>query len=389
MSLSSVGTALLARLPEIGGQMAARIRSDVDTYRDASLVPPDSLVDSCIRNAGLVLGCFAHGDAPDVRSAWETGRIRAENGVPLADTLHAYRIAFELLWALMREEAGGHPEVTEADLLEGSSVLWTLFGRYAEGVATAYREKATELTSRAEARRSALAEALFTGVIADPATLGEAAGQLGLPEHGPYVVIAAAVSGGPGAEPLPGIEAALREVHVASTWRLLPEAQIGLVSLDPTDARSMGLRVLRRSRARIGTSPRFDSLRDTPKALRFARLALAGLPGTGPGLARFDDNPLAMLAAAAPSEAARLVELVLTPVLGLPTPERARLLETLGQWFAAGGSAAEVAARMFVHPNTVRYRIRRIEELTGRRLSDPRAVAEIGAALHTLHVLPR
>ena len=64
------------------------------------------------------------------------------------------------------------------------------------------------------ARRSALVEALFTGVIADRITLWDAARELGLPERGPYAVVAAAADS-PGMEPLPGVEAALRE----AIWR--------------------------------------------------------------------------------------------------------------------------------------------------------------------------
>ncbi|WP_417198272.1 helix-turn-helix domain-containing protein [Streptomyces stelliscabiei] len=57
------------------------------------------------------------------------------------------------------------------------------------------------------------------------------------------------------------------------------------------------------------------------------------------------------------------------------------MLQTLEHWFAAAGSATEAGRSLFVHPNTVRYRLRRVEELTGRSLTDPRAVAHIGAAL--------
>jgi DNA-binding PucR family transcriptional regulator len=176
------------------------------------------------------------------------------------------------------------------------------------------------------------------------------------------------------------VETALRQAHLPSAWRLLPDQQIGLVALTTPQAEATGLRILRRTGARVGVSPRFPSLRDTPQALRFARLALTDLPGNGPGVARFDDNPLAMLAAA-PAEAAHLVNVVLKPVLDLPGLERTRLLDTLEHWFAAGGSAATSAESLYVHPNTVRYRLRRIEELTGRSLSDPRTVTDFGAAL--------
>ncbi|MER6259283.1 helix-turn-helix domain-containing protein, partial [Streptomyces sp900105245] len=49
---------------------------------------------------------------------------------------------------------------------------------------------------------------------------------------------------------------------------------------------------------------------------------------------------------------------------------------------------ADAAEGLFVHPNTVRYRLRRIEELTGRSLTDPLTVADLGAALYALRLLP-
>ncbi|WP_406178314.1 PucR family transcriptional regulator [Streptomyces sp. NBC_00996] len=380
MDLSGVASALLARLPELGERMAQRIRAEVDAYQDASLIPFDSLRRSCTANADLILSHFHTADAPEPSPARETGRIRAEQGMPLADTLHAYRIGFELLWSEFIAEARTHPEVTDAQLVSQSAEIWALFGRYAEAVAAAHRETSAELTLQREARRSALVEALFTGVISDRTTLWEAARELGLPEQGPYAV-AVAVADAPGEEPLAGIEAALRQAQLPSAWRLLPDQQIGVVALTTPTAESTCLRTLRRARARVGVSPGFPSLRDVPQALRFARLALAGLPGAGPGVARFDDNLLAMVVAAAPAEAAHLTEVVLKPVFDLPAAERGRLLTTLEHWFAAAGSAAGAARTLFVHPNTVRYRLRRIEELTGRALSDPRAVADLGAAL--------
>ncbi|WP_367326044.1 PucR family transcriptional regulator [Streptomyces sp. HUAS ZL42] len=375
-----MASALHARLPELGERMAQRIRSDVDAYKDESLIPFDSLRRSCTANADLILSHFRRAGAPDPTPARETGRIRAEQGMPLADTLHAYRIGFELLWSEIVDESRTHPEVSDAQLVSRSAEIWALFGLYAEAVAAAYRETAAELTSQRQARRSALVEALFTGAIADRTTLWEAARELGLPERGPYAV-AAAVADAPGEEPLTGIEAALRQARLPSAWRLLPDQQIGLIALPASTAESTCLRILNRSHARVGVSPRFHSLRDTPQALRFARLALGGLRGTGPGVARFDDNPLAMVVAAAPTEAAHLVEVALRPLLELPAAERARLLETLEHWFAAAGSATDAAQTLFVHPNTVRYRLRRIEELTGRSLADPRTAADIGAAL--------
>ncbi|MFF9151727.1 helix-turn-helix domain-containing protein [Streptomyces sp. NPDC014846] len=49
---------------------------------------------------------------------------------------------------------------------------------------------------------------------------------------------------------------------------------------------------------------------------------------------------------------------------------------------------ADAAEGLSVHPNTVRYRLRRVEELTGRPLTDPLTVADLGAALYALRLLP-
>jgi hypothetical protein len=56
------------------------------------------------------------------------------------------------------------------------------------------------------------------------------------------------------------------------------------------------------------------------------------------------------------------------------------LLATLGAWLDNGGSASKAASVLFCHPNTVRHRMRRLEQLTGRSLSDPRGIAELSLA---------
>jgi DNA-binding PucR family transcriptional regulator len=60
---------------------------------------------------------------------------------------------------------------------------------------------------------------------------------------------------------------------------------------------------------------------------------------------------------------------VLGPLLAYDQRHRAELLPTLREFLACSGSWNACAAAMYVHVNTVRYRIRRIEELTGRNLS--------------------
>ena len=47
----------------------------------------------------------------------------------------------------------------------------------------------------------------------------------------------------------------------------------------------------------------------------------------------------------------------------------------------AGGSATAAGALLFCHPNTVRYRLRRLEAGTGQTLSNPGDVAELVTAV--------
>jgi hypothetical protein len=63
-------------------------------------------------------------------------------------------------------------------------------------------------------------------------------------------------------------------------------------------------------------------------------------------------------------------ERMLGPLVAYDDRHRAELLPTLREFLACSGSWNACAAKMYVHVNTVRYRIRRIEELTGRHLSN-------------------
>jgi hypothetical protein len=76
----------------------------------------------------------------------------------------------------------------------------------------------------------------------------------------------------------------------------------------------------------------------------------------------------------------------LRTLLGLPAEERDVLLETLDAYFAHGGSSERTGQALHCHANTVRYRLRRIRELTDRSLTDPRDLAELVTATRALRV---
>jgi DNA-binding PucR family transcriptional regulator len=62
----------------------------------------------------------------------------------------------------------------------------------------------------------------------------------------------------------------------------------------------------------------------------------------------------------------------LQPILNLPSAQRSAYVRTLDALYRHGGTQTGAAAVLHVHANTVRYRMDRIEEMTGMRLDDPR-----------------
>ncbi|KPI03157.1 putative transcriptional regulator, PucR family [Actinobacteria bacterium OK074] len=62
---------------------------------------------------------------------------------------------------------------------------------------------------------------------------------------------------------------------------------------------------------------------------------------------------------------------VLAPLAECGPTHARRLAETLLAWLETRGGAPEVAARLGVHPQTVRYRLRQIRELWGDEVDDP------------------
>ncbi len=65
------------------------------------------------------------------------------------------------------------------------------------------------------------------------------------------------------------------------------------------------------------------------------------------------------------------------------------LVETLDAFFAAGGVLESAARALFVHPNTVRYRLKRIGEITGFAPLTPRDAFALRVALAIGRMSPR
>ena len=131
----------------------------------------------------------------------------------------------------------------------------------------------------------------------------------------------------------------------------------------------------------------YSRLDETARAIHDARLAVsAGTPG-GRETVRFDRQPIGVLLASAPNSTAVLARHVLGKVLDLPDEDRAMLITTARTWLGAAGSTSSAAKLLHLHRNTVRYRLRRLEELTGRNLAHPVDLGEIHLALEAVRIL--
>ncbi len=78
---------------------------------------------------------------------------------------------------------------------------------------------------------------------------------------------------------------------------------------------------------------------------------------------------------------ADLRESVLRPLADLRPTASEKLTETLRAWLLHQGRRDEIAASLFVHPQTVRYRLGQLRDLYGDRLDDPAFIRDASIAL--------
>ncbi|MEU4511353.1 helix-turn-helix domain-containing protein [Nonomuraea wenchangensis] len=118
-------------------------------------------------------------------------------------------------------------------------------------------------------------------------------------------------------------------------------------------------------------------------SLRWAREALElSRRGVLPrGLPRCEEHMATLVVFKDEELVNALAEARLAPLAHLRPTQQDRLAETLLAWLRYGRGAGEVAARLHVHPQTVRYRLRQLEELYGDQLADPDVRFELEIAL--------
>ncbi|HEY0903928.1 MAG TPA: helix-turn-helix domain-containing protein [Marmoricola sp.] len=154
---------------------------------------------------------------------------------------------------------------------------------------------------------------------------------------------------------------------------LEPGMAVLLVPARSRSARTALLRLVRDTGAVVGPARAWTEVRTSyRRAVRAHAL----------GLVADTEAHLAELVRSADADAlADLRAAVLAPLADVRPNSAEKLTDTLAAWLRHHGRRDEVATALFVHPQTVRYRMGQLRDLYGDRLTDPAFVRDATIAL--------
>lgn len=311
-------------------------------------------------------------DRPALHGAREVGRRRAAQGIPLEAVLRAYRLGGQVTWeALLKvsAQAGGRHD---ALLLQVAGTVWRTNDGECAALAEGYRDEQRRLAGVDEDTRRRMLDGLLDGRGDDPAFVRTAADLLAMSLDGRLMAVVALPDeqGGPG---LDGVGPELLRHGVRSVWGSRSGAQVGVIALGVLSAAEIRGRLQALTTGPVGVSAPVDGAGAVSSAYRLAETAARTLPRTTRRVVTIDERLPEALLSNSPEISSRLVGQTLGGLLALPADEREVLLDTLAAFLASDGSPTRAADELYCHRNTVMHRLRRIEQVTGRKVADPRA----------------
>ncbi len=309
--------------------------------------------------AGRTMDALASAYRVGARTAWrDLSAVAVDVGLPAGDTARFAELVFDYIDQLSQASVSGH-----ADELESTGRI---------------RER----------RREQLAQRILAGQ--DPEALEEAAEHAGWtpPRTLTAVVLPSSMAGSARAlldartlsagEEVPGLVPADAGRGPDRSVLLVPDAE--------GTARRALLQSLRGRDAAVGPARPWTRASSSLQRAVQAR-ALGPLDaGTGDGRDRgaaldSEEHLAALVLTANPEALADLRERALAPLTDLKPAAAEKLTATLRSWLLHHGRRDDVATALFVHPQTVRYRMGQLRELYGDRLEDPASVLELTVAL--------
>jgi hypothetical protein len=296
-------------------------------------------------------------------------RARADEGVRLEDLLRAFGVARQIGWDLIRRHAASTE--TQATL-DAAGLLMRYVDRVGAVVADTYLAERDALVSEEERRTRDLLERLGSGQPLEPREL-DLAEQLGVRVKPAYAPFAVVLTDQPPRR-YATLAARLRQRGLPLT--VTDGTRVGGLSEHP-----LGL-------ADVAEGP--DALLVVADPTAWADLARVrndvvllaehGRRTGRRGRLRIEDHPMEILLHRLPDTAGRLRTRVLEPLAA----QREELLRTLEVFVRHDYDRAATTSALHVHRNTLAYRLRRIEEVTGLDLSSARDLALVYLA-HLVH----
>lgn len=372
---------LQERLPHVATQTIDAIMAEVPAYAEAFTGDLGAKIERAVRAAlGTFLGLVSRADGPEHQSplapaleaAYALGRGEARSGRTLDALLGAYRVGARVSWHELAAAsvAAGQPAATIAHFAE------LVFAYIDELSAASVAGHADELASSGRDRLrhlEQLAQALLAGEVertvvaaarradwSPPRTLTAVL----VPEHAARTVVDLFDR---------------RTLRLSEAGPELPEFSVLLVPDADGGSRAAVLGLLRGQRAVAGPARPWLRVRESfDRAVRTLRLP--GLPSVK-DVVDTEDHLATLVLTADPQALADLRARVLEPLSAARDLSAAKLAETLRSWLRHQGRREEVAAELFIHPQTVRYRMTRLRELYGDRLRDPEWISALTIAL--------
>jgi len=332
--------------------------------------------------ASFVAGIETHETVLDTAIFARVGRVQARAGRDLEEALSQFRVGAAVIWreiSTLGTEAGFAP----ASLFDVAEGLFVYIDELSGICARAYADQQAAEAGAVEASRSRLARLLLAEPPTEPRTLAAAAQAAGCRLDQPFAAVVVA-----------------EEDREALRHLLPPDSLPG-----PADRRPCALVLDPQAPGRLdrleATAARLDvqvvigptvAVHDAGTSMQQAqdahRLVERGLLDGRP-LLHAGRHTVALLLTADARLTDRLIGECLRPLDGLRATTRARLEETLRVWLDAHGRLTTVAARLSVHPKTVKYRMDQLRERFGPAIDDPEARFELQLALHARELVER
>ena len=370
---------LLTKTPELARGMADHLYA---TIPELAATEDDELMADLITsgeaNLRQLLWVLKRGAGVDeVRLPPEAAafmRANVRRGIPLPAELRAYRLGHAWLWdrwtRALQERIADPEELIAAQELS-SACIFAYIDRVSDQLVEEYGTERERMMRGAAQLRAETVRAILAREPLDEETLP---GRLGYDVRRTHVAMRVAS----GTSEIRGLERAAREAAAALAPGEPLVVPSGAASLDvwagsyePVDTRALeryeppeGVRV-----AFGKPAPGLDGFRRSHhEAVQAARIA--ALAGSGGGaVVDYAQVELVSLLACDLPRAREFVASRLGP-LAAPGEPTQRLRETLRVFLAMGGRSARAAKELYVHQNTVAYRIKRAEELLGRRVTE-------------------